>query len=114
MQNADDAGANEVVFVSDEREFDITKGGLEGTQGERHCRHWERLDEALGWHWLVLGGTGGNGTGEGFWDVLGALRILGRLSGTERGFVGLELVGTLSVNDNSPSLYQLSPNPRWC
>ncbi|XP_054701603.1 sacsin-like isoform X1 [Grus americana] len=33
VQNADDAGANEVVFVSDEREFDITGGGLEGTQG---------------------------------------------------------------------------------
>ncbi|XP_074744168.1 sacsin-like isoform X1 [Strix uralensis] len=33
VQNADDAGANEVVFVSDEREFDITRGGLEGTQG---------------------------------------------------------------------------------
>ncbi|KAM6248577.1 sacsin-like [Porphyrio hochstetteri] len=33
VQNADDAGAKEVVFVSDEREFDITSGGLEGTQG---------------------------------------------------------------------------------
>ncbi|RMB95544.1 hypothetical protein DUI87_27654 [Hirundo rustica rustica] len=33
VQNADDAGATEVVFVSDEREFDITRGGLEGTQG---------------------------------------------------------------------------------
>ncbi|XP_014793080.1 PREDICTED: sacsin-like isoform X1 [Calidris pugnax] len=33
VQNADDAGANEVVFVSDEREFDVTGGGLEGTQG---------------------------------------------------------------------------------
>ncbi|KAM4891364.1 sacsin-like [Sylvia borin] len=33
VQNADDAGANEVVFVSDEREFNITGGGLEGTQG---------------------------------------------------------------------------------
>ncbi|KAM9284930.1 sacsin-like [Morus bassanus] len=33
VQNADDAGAKEVVFVSDEREFDITRGGLEGTQG---------------------------------------------------------------------------------
>ncbi|XP_069728250.1 sacsin-like [Phaenicophaeus curvirostris] len=33
VQNADDAGANEVVFVSDEREFDVTRGGLEGTQG---------------------------------------------------------------------------------
>ncbi|XP_014116251.1 PREDICTED: sacsin-like [Pseudopodoces humilis] len=33
VQNADDAGAHEVVFVSDEREFDITGGGLEGTQG---------------------------------------------------------------------------------
>ncbi|XP_063260788.1 sacsin-like [Prinia subflava] len=33
VQNADDAGANEVVLVSDEREFDITRGGLEGTQG---------------------------------------------------------------------------------
>ncbi|KAM8797978.1 sacsin-like [Eudromia elegans] len=34
VQNADDAGATEVVFVSDEREFDvIAGGGLEGTQG---------------------------------------------------------------------------------
>ncbi|OWK50357.1 Sacsin [Lonchura striata] len=33
VQNADDAGAKEVVFVSDEREFNITRGGLEGTQG---------------------------------------------------------------------------------
>ncbi|PKU41581.1 sacsin-like [Limosa lapponica baueri] len=33
VQNADDAGANEVVFVSDEREFDVTGGGLAGTQG---------------------------------------------------------------------------------
>ncbi|XP_041877557.1 sacsin-like [Corvus kubaryi] len=33
VQNADDAGANEVAFVCDEREFDITGGGLEGTQG---------------------------------------------------------------------------------
>ncbi|XP_064247464.1 sacsin-like [Passer domesticus] len=33
VQNADDAGANEVVFVSDEREFNISGGGLEGTQG---------------------------------------------------------------------------------
>lgn len=39
MQNADDAGANEVVFVSDEREFDVTGGGLEGTQGERRYGH---------------------------------------------------------------------------
>lgn len=55
MQNADDAGANEVVFVSDEREFDITAGGLEGTQGKRHCGHWEKPDEALGWCWEELG-----------------------------------------------------------
>ncbi|XP_032560552.1 sacsin-like [Chiroxiphia lanceolata] len=33
VQNADDAGAKEVVFVSDEREFNINGGGLEGTQG---------------------------------------------------------------------------------
>ncbi|XP_025926560.1 sacsin-like [Apteryx rowi] len=34
VQNADDAGATEVMFVSDEREFDVvTGGGLEGTQG---------------------------------------------------------------------------------
>ncbi|XP_063206161.1 sacsin-like isoform X1 [Chroicocephalus ridibundus] len=33
VQNADDAGANEVVLVSDEREFDVTRGGLKGTQG---------------------------------------------------------------------------------
>lgn len=99
MQNADDAGANEVVFVSDEREFDITGGGLEGTQGERHCGHWEKPSEALGWHCLVLGGTGGTGTGEGFWDVLGALRVLGGLSDTDG---GLELVGTLSVNVKFP------------
>lgn len=39
MQNADDAGANEVVFVSDEREFNDTGGGLEGTQGEKHYGH---------------------------------------------------------------------------
>lgn len=59
MQNADDAGANEVVFVSDEREFDITGGGLEGTQGERHCGHWEenRMKPwgGTGWCWEGLG-----------------------------------------------------------
>lgn len=111
MQNADDAGAKEVVFVSDEREFNITGGGLEGTQGERHCGHREKRDEALGGHWLVLGGTGGSGTGEGFWHVLGALRVLGGLSVTEGSFVGLELVGTLSVNDNSHSMSHFPPYP---
>ena len=59
MQNADDAGANEVVFVSDEREFDVTGGGLEGTQGERGYGRWQRLNEAQGWHWQVVGGSGG-------------------------------------------------------
>lgn len=61
MQNADDAGANEVVFVSDEREFDVTGGGLEGTQGERRYGHWESLDKGQGWRWQVLGGI------EGYW-----------------------------------------------
>lgn len=59
VQNADDAGANEVVLVSDEREFDVTRGGLKGTQGERRCGHWERLGKAQGWHWQILGGIGG-------------------------------------------------------
>lgn len=61
MQNADDAGAEEVVFVSDEREFDISRGGLKGTQGEKHCGHWERLDRGQGWHWEGLGACGWRG-----------------------------------------------------
>ncbi|RLV92856.1 hypothetical protein DV515_00013625, partial [Chloebia gouldiae] len=33
VQNADNAGAKEVVFVSDKREFNLTGEGVEGTQG---------------------------------------------------------------------------------
>ncbi|KAL9834733.1 LOW QUALITY PROTEIN: sacsin-like [Geothlypis trichas] len=49
VQNADDAGANEVVFVSDEREFDITGGGLEGTQGPALLAYNDAVMSARDW-----------------------------------------------------------------
>lgn len=75
--------------MSDENSVGIRhhQRGTGGHTGERHCGHCKKPDGAPEWHWLMLGGTGGTGTGEGFWDVLGALRVLRELRGTEGDFV---------------------------
>ncbi|XP_050763101.1 sacsin-like [Gymnogyps californianus] len=57
VQNADDAGANEVVFVSDEREFDITGGGLEGTQGPALLAYNDALMSPRDWTGLLRPGV---------------------------------------------------------
>ncbi|XP_076208010.1 sacsin-like [Aptenodytes patagonicus] len=57
VQNADDAGANEVVFVSDEREFDVTRGGLEGTQGPALLAYNDALMSPRDWTGLLHPGV---------------------------------------------------------
>ncbi|XP_075022343.1 sacsin-like [Calonectris borealis] len=57
VQNADDAGANEVVFVSDEREFDVTGGGLEGTQGPALLAYNDALMSPRDWTGLLRPGV---------------------------------------------------------
>ncbi|XP_064321099.1 sacsin-like [Phalacrocorax carbo] len=57
VQNADDAGANEVVFVSDEREFDITGGGLEGTQGPALLAYNDAVMSPRDWTGLLRPGV---------------------------------------------------------
>ncbi|XP_010131961.1 PREDICTED: sacsin-like [Buceros rhinoceros silvestris] len=57
VQNADDAGANEVVFVSDEREFNDTGGGLEGTQGPALLAYNDALMSPRDWTGLLCPGV---------------------------------------------------------
>ncbi|KAM6378301.1 sacsin-like [Pluvialis apricaria] len=57
VQNADDAGANEVVFVSDERVFDVTGGGLEGTQGPALLAYNDALMSPRDWTGLMRPGV---------------------------------------------------------
>ncbi|XP_053937570.1 sacsin-like [Cuculus canorus] len=57
VQNADDAGANKVVFVSDEREFDITRGGLEGTQGPALLAYNDAVMSPRDWTGLMRPGV---------------------------------------------------------
>ncbi|XP_009471638.1 PREDICTED: sacsin-like [Nipponia nippon] len=57
VQNADDAGANEVVFVSDEREFDVAGGGLEGTQGPALLAYNDALMSPRDWTGLLRPGV---------------------------------------------------------
>ncbi|XP_072735640.1 sacsin-like [Ciconia boyciana] len=57
VQNADDAGANEVVFVSDERQFDVTVGGLEGTQGPALLAYNDALMSPRDWTGLLRPGV---------------------------------------------------------
>ncbi|XP_065548018.1 sacsin-like [Lathamus discolor] len=57
VQNADDAGAEEVVFVSDEREFDIARGGLEGTQGPALLAYNDALMSPRDWAGILSPGV---------------------------------------------------------
>ncbi|XP_010148115.1 PREDICTED: sacsin-like, partial [Eurypyga helias] len=57
VQNADDAGANEVVFVSDERQFDVSGGGLEGTQGPALLAYNDALMSPRDWTGLLRPGV---------------------------------------------------------
>lgn len=57
VQNADDAGAKEVVFVSDEREFNITTGGLEGTQGPALLAYNDALMSPRDWAGILSPGV---------------------------------------------------------
>ncbi|XP_040465497.1 sacsin-like [Falco naumanni] len=57
VQNADDAGAHEVVFMSDEREFDIAGGGLAGTQGPALLAYNDALMSPRDWAGLLHPGV---------------------------------------------------------
>ncbi|XP_075577490.1 sacsin-like [Pelecanus crispus] len=57
VQNADDAGAKEVVFVSDEREFDVSAGGLAGTQGPALLAYNDAVMSPRDWKGLLHPGV---------------------------------------------------------